>query len=130
MNDTFSYIYEDIHDTVSSILIIQFVSRSRPKEDTSAHKPPGSAMPSYRSPKKAKKHVDEWSVLTLYNDVSHFEEQKAIKMKEAQEKAKTRQTLQVCMLTCAFACVRSCVRVHFRVGALGHACSFDSMIRA
>lgn len=95
--------------------MIQCVSRSRPKEDTSANQPPGSAMPSYRSPKKAKKHVDEWSVLTLYNDVSHFEEQKAIKTKAAQEKAKTRQMLQVCMLACAYACVRPCVRVHFRV---------------
>jgi hypothetical protein len=54
----------------------------------------GAPLPSYRSSaKKAKKNVDEWSVLTLYNDVVHLEQQKVVKAKELQDKEKTRQTL-------------------------------------
>ena len=60
--------------------------------DVQANEP--GPLPSYRgSNKKAKKNVDEWSVLTLYNDVVHFEEQKGVKVMEHASKAKTRQTL-------------------------------------
>ena len=38
--------------------------------------------------------VDEWSVMTLYNDVKHFENQKKEKEVKLQEKAKTREQLQ------------------------------------
>jgi len=63
------------------------------QEDAAAVQPPGSSLPSYRSPKKPRKHVDEWSVMTLYSDVAHFEEQKKVKAHELEEKAKTRQML-------------------------------------
>mmetsp|Transcript_84174 Transcript_84174/g.136431 ORF Transcript_84174/g.136431 Transcript_84174/m.136431 type:complete len:518 (-) Transcript_84174:175-1728(-) len=45
------------------------------------------------SPSKRQRKVDEWSVMTLYNDVRHYEEQKQLKDKKLQEKAKTRDEL-------------------------------------
>ena len=42
---------------------------------------------------RRQRKVDEWSVMTLYNDVRHYEEQKQLKDKKLQEKAKTREEL-------------------------------------
>ena len=47
---------------------------------------------------KRQRRVDEWSILVLHSDVKHLEEQKAIKEKQAIEKKKTREELQVQML--------------------------------
>jgi hypothetical protein len=81
--------------------------RVRGNEDEKGAPPvTGGGIPSYRSPKKARKQVDEWSVMTLYNDVSFLEEQKMMKLKIAESKAKTRQMLQVCVcVVCVCVCV-------------------------
>ena len=50
--------------------------------------------------------------MTLYNDVSFLEEQKIMKLKIAEDKAKTRQMLQVrvvCVRACVCVCVCLCV---------------------
>jgi hypothetical protein len=46
-------------------------------------------------PSDEQRKVDEWSVMTLYNDVKHFENQKKEKEVKNQEKAKTRDELQI-----------------------------------
>jgi len=46
------------------------------------------------SPSKRRRAVDEWSIITLYNDVKHYDEQKNLKDRQAHDKMKTRQELQ------------------------------------
>ena len=84
-----------MHSKYAHAHTIQHTNRSHGNEELKAGPPPTSGMPSYRSPKKARKQVDEWSVMTLYNDVSFLEEQKMMKIKAAEDKARTRQMLQV-----------------------------------
>ena len=46
------------------------------------------------TPSKRRRAVDEWSIITLYNDVKHFEQQKVYRDRVADEKMRTRKELQ------------------------------------
>mmetsp|Transcript_13005 Transcript_13005/g.45727 ORF Transcript_13005/g.45727 Transcript_13005/m.45727 type:complete len:283 (-) Transcript_13005:1034-1882(-) len=54
--------------------------------------PPPTAS-TQTSPSKRRKQIDEWSVMTLYNDVKHYEEQKKMKEKVKNEQQRTREEL-------------------------------------
>jgi hypothetical protein len=47
------------------------------------------------SPMKGRSKLDEWSVLTLYDDVKHLEEVSELKQRRVAEKMRTRSELQV-----------------------------------
>ena len=49
--------------------------------------------PTNGSPSKKQRKVDEWSVMTLYDDVRHFEQQKNLKDKKLQDQSRTRSEL-------------------------------------
>mmetsp|Transcript_31867 Transcript_31867/g.76057 ORF Transcript_31867/g.76057 Transcript_31867/m.76057 type:complete len:549 (-) Transcript_31867:62-1708(-) len=74
----------------------------RPPGTATAAKPPAmddsvsvaDSMMTESSPSKRRRAVDEWSIITLYNDVKHYEEQKVHKDRAEHDKKQTRQELQ------------------------------------
>ncbi len=67
------------------------------ESDTAVHNPKAMSMAREGSKmtSKGKAKLDEWSVLTLYDDVKHLEEVNELKQKRVADKARTREELQV-----------------------------------
>jgi len=67
--------------------------RTEMDEDSSYRPQPPPTASTQTSPSKRRKQIDEWSVMTLYNDVKHYEEQKKMKEKVKNEQQRTREEL-------------------------------------
>jgi hypothetical protein len=65
------------------------------ENDAGVHNPKGVSKEELKQTSKARAKLDEWSVLTLYDDVKHLEEVNELKQKRAAEKARTRAELQI-----------------------------------